>query len=464
MSHLLRRILLSLPLLGAAFPRFVHAQAADGPPPQAGEPAPDQPGPRIEGERWKMRLYGFVELDAIHDSTQSFFEASLNLPVFPRGTYPGDNGRTQFTAKNSRIGLIVEAPAYHSIEASGHINFDFFGLQPTDATQNDYYVVGTMRLRHAYFRLRTPIVDFLAGQHPTLFGWGGAGFYPGTVAFLGTVGQVYHHDAQVRLSKTLGETFQIEPAVAAVRPAQSDAEIPDIEAGIRIAHNGWRGRTIQGNDRPEVVPLSLGVSGLWRHFAVAEYREVPRAAKETIGWGMAVNAFLPVLPANSDTDFRNCLTLTAEFSTGSGVADRYSLLTGGGRFPALPNPKGLVLPPLYLPNIDSALVTFDPDEKLKTIDWQGLVLGAQYYLPVPVIRVWVTGLYARVESKNLKDLTPAANQGSIFTKAEYMDGSLFVGLTPYMHIGVSLQITDQQRPNGTNPRNTRVHAATNFFF
>ena len=245
-----------------------------------------------------MRLYGFVELDAIHDSTQSFLEASLNAPVMPRGTYPGDNGRTQFTAKNSRIGLIVAAPSYHAMEASGHINFDFFGLQPTDATENDFYVVGTMRLRHAYLRLRTPVVDFLAGQHPTLFGWGGAGFYPGTVAFLGTVGQVYHHDAQVRLSKTLGETFQVETAVAAVRPAQRDAEMPDIEGGIRLAHNGWRGRTIQGNDRPEVVPLSLGVSGLWRHFAVTEYREIPRRPKKTTGWGMAVNAFVPILPAS----------------------------------------------------------------------------------------------------------------------------------------------------------------------
>jgi hypothetical protein len=455
-------------LIGSVFalpPTALAAESPAGPPPpQAGEPAPSAPGPKIQDESWKMRLYGFVELDAIHDSTQSFFEASLNAPIFPRGTYPGDNGRTQFTAKNSRIGLIVEAPEYYGMKASGHINFDFFGLQPTDATENDFYTVGTMRLRHAYFKLRTPVVDFMAGQHPTLFGWGGAGFYPGTVAFLGTVGQVYHHDAQVRLSKTIGDTFQVEPAVAAVRPAQRDGEVPDLEAGLRIAHTGWRGRTIQGNDRPEVVPLSIGVSGLWRHFKVTEYLEIPRAPRETTGWGMVVNALLPILPAKSETDFSNCLTLTGEFSTGTGIADRYSLLTGGARFPALANPKGLVIPPLFLPNVDSGLVTYDPEENLKTINWKGMVLGAQYYLPITAIRIWVTGIYAQVESNNLKELTPLTNYGSIFTKAQYMDGSLFLGLTPSMHIGASLQMTEQWRGNGTRPKNTRVHVATNLFF
>ena len=179
---------------------------------------------------------------------------------------------------------------------------------------------------------------------------------------------------------------------------------------------------------------------------------------------MAVNAFVPILPASDPTDFSNCLTVTAEFSFGSGVADRYSFLTGGGKFPALPNPQGLLIPPLYMPNIDSGLVTFDAEENLKTIDWRAFVLGVQYYIPVPTIRAWVTGLYARLESPNLKDLTPQSNYGGIFTKAEYVDGSLFVGVTPDLHFGISVQVTEQQRGNGPKPRNTRVHFATNLFF
>ncbi len=445
---------------GALSPSLVGAQT------QTEQASPNQTVAATPpaADRWQMRFYGFVELDAIHDSTQSFLEASLNTPVMPRGTYLGDYGRTQFTAKNSRIGLIVAAPAYRRMEASGHINFDFFGLQPTDATENDYNVVGTMRLRHAYLRLRTPVLDFLAGQHPSLLGWGGAGFYPGTVAFLGTTGQIYHHGPQARISKTLGQVFQVETALAVARPAQRDAEMPDIEGGFRLAHQGLQGRTIQGNDRPELVPLSFGVSALWRKFAVTEYRELPRRPMEETGWGVTANALIPILPASDASDFFNCLTLTLEASIGTGIADRYSFLTGGAKFPSLPNPGGLGIPPLFIPNVDSGLVTYDSEENLKTINWQAFVMGAQYYLPVSFARIWVTGLYARLWSDNLKDLTPLTNQGSIFTKSTYYDGSLFVGITPDLHIGLSYQVTEQERGNGTLPSNTRVHAATNLFF
>src|SRR5687767_9640003 len=199
MSHLLRWILSALTAIGSFLPLSASAQEGD-----ASKSGANLFGFVEAGPGWKLRFYGFVELDAIHDSTQSFFEASLNGPIMPRGTYPGDHGRTQFTARNSRLGLMLTAPTYRRMEVSGNINFDFFGSQPSDVTENDFYVVGTMRLRHAYLRLRTPVIDVLAGQHPTLFGWGGAGFYPGTVAFLGATGQVYHHDTQVRLSKTLG--------------------------------------------------------------------------------------------------------------------------------------------------------------------------------------------------------------------------------------------------------------------
>jgi hypothetical protein len=463
MIYRAQRFLLAYAVIGFLFgaPATAQTVGSDGEPTAAG---PGEPTNSAR-ERWKTRLYGFVELDAIHDSTQSFTEASLNAIVAPRGTYLGDNGRTQFTAKNSRVGLAVEAPTFQGMTASGHINADFFGLQPVDATENDLYTVGTMRLRHAYLKLKTPIVDVVAGQHPTVLGWGGAGFYPGTVAFLGVVGQIYHHDTQLRLSKVLGgDTVSVEAAVAALRPAQRDAEVPDLEAGVRVALNRWIGRTIQGNDRPEIIPLSVGISGLRRQFAVAEYREVPRRARKVNGWGLAANAFVPVLAADSAEDFRNCLTLTAEVSTGSGMADRYSFLTGGARFQALPNPRSLAIPPLYHPNADNGLVTFDADENLKTIDWSAVVLGVQYYLPIPVLRVWVTGLYAHLTSGNIADLTPLPNHGDIFTRATYIDGSLFVGVTPDMHFGFSLQKTEQKRGTGAVPQNIRAHMAANLFF
>jgi hypothetical protein len=206
------------------------------------------------------------------------------------------------------------------------------------------------------------------------------------------------------------------------------------------------------------------VSGLWRSFAVAEHLEVPRRAITTTGWGLAVDVLLPILPAKDDRDYRNCLTLTGEFSVGSGVADRYSGLTGGARFPAVPNPANRLIPPVYVPNIDNGMVTFDANDNLQTIDWQALVLGIQYYLPVPVLRVWVNGLYARLKSSNLADLTPPPNLGDVYTKAEYFDGSVFVGITPALQTGFGAQLTKQTIGSGQSPRNIRLHLATSFFF
>ena len=456
---------LRIPLTLALFWLVSEGSALGQSGPSGGSTESTATSPASVPGSWRTRLYGFVELDAIHDSTQSFQEASLNALVAPRGEYIGDNARTQLTAKNSRIGLLIQAPDFGRIRTSGQINFDFFGAQPTEVTENDFYVVGTMRLRHAYLRLRTPVIDVLAGQHPTLLGWGGAGFYPGTVAFLGVTGQVYHHDVQLRLSKTLGgESISLETAVAAVRPAQRDSEVPDLEGGVRLALGRWLGRTIQGNDRPEIVPLSVGVSGLYRRFAVAEYRDVPRQSRSAMGWGLAVNTLIPVLAASSADDFTNCLTLTGEFSMGTGMADRYSFHTGGARFQALPNPRALLIPPIYRPNIDNGLVTFDADENLKTINWRAFVVGGQYYLPVPVLRVWVTALYAKITSDNIAELTPLPNHGDIITRSELMDGSLFVGITPDVHLGFSLQQTTQKRGNGPTPKNIRAHLAMNLFF
>jgi hypothetical protein len=462
MSHRLRSSALlcfGLAALLVAGPAAAQTNTTVAPPAAAAAPA-------APADEWKLKPYGFVEVDAVHDSTQSFPEASLNLPIAARGTYLGDNAQTQFTAKNSRVGLDVGAPAFHRLKASGRINFDFFGIQPTEATDHDFYVLGTMRLRDAYLKLETPVVDVLVGQHPTLFGWGGAGFYPATVAFLGVVGQVYDREPQLRVSKRIGRErgLLLEPAAAALRPAQRQAEMPDLEGGLRLAHQGWLGRTMQGNDRPELVPLSLGVSGLYRRFAVAEHLEVPRRAITSSGWGLAVNALLPILPARDASDFRNCLTLTGEFSIGSGVADRYSGLTGGARFPAVPNPANRLIPPVYVPNIDSGMVTFDANDNLKTIDWQALVVGVQYYLPVPVVRVWVNGVYSRLKSKNLAELTPPPNLGDVYTKAEYFDASVFAGITPDVQAGFGAQLTKQTIGNGPKPRNIRLHLAMNFFF
>jgi len=414
--------------------------------------------------RWAATLYGFVEFDAMHDSTQGYADSANGNLVARRGTYAGDRGQTQATIKNSRLGLKFGAPTVWGIKPSAVFEMDFFGVQPTDVSQNDYYVLGTMRVRHAYMKLETPVVDVLAGQYHDLFGWGGSGMYPNTVAFLGVPGEVYHRNPQLRLSKTLGgEAVSFEIAAAAVRPVMRHSEVPDGEVGAKLSFNGWTGAASSGSGQPQLTPLTVGVSGIGRRFAIPQFIGQPRNSVAKTGWGLAANAVIPVIPARDMEDRSNALTFTVEYSKGTGIADLYTGTSGGAKFPELANP-GKISPPLVYPqDVDSGLITFDADLNAKTYNWTGFVVGAQYYLPISGGKVWVSGTYSQMTSDNILLLTPGASWGAVYKLARYFDANLFVAPSPATVIGASFQSTNQTYGDGANPTNLRAELAMIFF-
>ncbi len=458
-----------------------HAQSPDvSGVPSAGEqaasaPLPPPPGSSDAGAKWQTSLYGFAELDGMHDTSQAYGPASNNAMLARPGSYAGAHGRTQFTVANSQVGLRLAAPDFGRIKTSGRAEVDFFGVQPTDATEQTTVTTPSIRMRLFYLKVKTPIVDVLVGQYHELFGWGGEGFYQNSLAFLGVAGEIYHRNPQIRVSKTIGgdSAVKVELAVAAVRPVQRDSEMPDVQAGIKVAVNAWKGATAQGFGQPTVMPLAIGVSGVGRRFAVAEFLTVPGDAKIAYGWGAAANAFLPLLPARSEADRSNALSLTAEASMGTGISDLYTGLTGGVLFPLLPDPSGnMVPPPVYRPNIDTGIVTYDANGNLKSLDWRSLVLGLQYYLPVAGGRIWVSATASRIESANILRLTPEASRGGVFISQDYVDGNLFAAVTPEVQVGLSFQMTRQtfgDHPfSPTNPhpvgRNQRGELGFRLFF
>src|SRR5450432_224485 len=315
-----------------------NSTAAVPSPPSPVSPASSNIAP---GDRWQTTLYGFAELDAMHDTSQAYGPASNNAMLARPGSYAGAHGRSQLTVANSQIGLRAVAPDYGRIKTMGRAEIDFFGVQPTDATEQTTFTTPSARLRLFVLQVKTPIVDVLVGQYHDLFGWGGAGFYQNSLAFLGVAGEIYHRNPQIRLSKTLGgdSAVNLDLAIAAVRPVQRDSEMPDVEAGIKVSVNAWKGATAQGFGRPTVAPLAIGVSGVGRRFAVAEFLPNPGDAKIAFGWGAAANAFLPIIPVRSDSDRSNALSLTVEASAGTGISDLYTGLTGGALFPLLPDPS-----------------------------------------------------------------------------------------------------------------------------
>jgi hypothetical protein len=421
--------------------------------------------------RWGVTLYGFVEADLIYDTTRSYNDSIGSALVARSQTYEGRNGRTQFSVRNTRLGFAFESPQLGSVKPTAVLEADFFGHQeaPPATSEITYFSSPTLRLRHAFVKLENPYVNVLMGQTYDVFGWQNY-FSPCSAEFLGLPNQVFSRNMQLRVSRTFYATgaVSLDVAASAVRPAQRDAEVPDANAGLRFSVNRWKGITTPGNVGTVALPLSVGVSATVRQFKVNGFAPPPvQQSNSATGWGLSVDALVPVIPAASADDRGNRLTLIGSFVKGTGIAD---LITSGGgaQFPTLPNPAQASPPFVYTPDIDNGLVTFDRNGVLHTISWQAFRVGLQYYLP-PSGRLLFAANYTQSHSGNMAKLFLPGNSeiellGTIANTSRYADANLFWDVTPAARIGVSGQYTQVNYLDGTKPHNIRGMAQTVYQF
>jgi hypothetical protein len=251
----------------------------------------------------------------------------------------------------------------------------------------------------------------------------------------------------------------IEVAVAAVRPPQRDSSTPDGEAGLRLMLNGWKGLHTAGGAGTAIDAASIGVSGIYRHFEVAEWAGTPVSAQTKNGSGISVDALIPVIPA-TPTDRGNSLTLTGSFVRGTGISDLYTGLTGGVGFPALPAPAAGGTAPTYSPNIDSGMVTYDTSGQLHTIDWLSYMVGIQYYLP-PSGDVWLAANFSSMKSNNIG----LYGSGSkLFDKSLWADGNLFWDVNKAVRLGAEFAWFRQTYVDGFKAHNYRGQFSAFYIF
>jgi hypothetical protein len=465
---------------------------------------------------WKATFYGFVEFDAMRDSTQSFSDGVGNTPLLrsdgsiptelvwgtsPFGSsYAATNPRMILTPRNTQFGFRVEPPEFASVKTTAVIEFDFFGNQPTNpysqtasntpTSESSFLSSAAPRMRHAYVDMKTPIIDVLAGQTYHLFGWEPL-FFPPTDSFLGLPNMVFDRRAQLRLTKRI-ETNPINIVIAgaATRGAQADSGIPDFTGGLLFQINGWKGAHMLGPGQPKHDPLSIGVSGIYRQFNVAQWvnnlglpQTAPKDATGATGYGISIDALLPIIPVKDPKDKSNGLTVTGSFVTGTGIGDLYTGgLTGGANFPQ-PLSAANPFAGTYGPNIDPGVVqyaiktAYDPATGsvtnptdmvgnqyglLRTIDLRTYMVGAQYYLPFLNGRFVITGNYTHSNLSNIQQLgascptcsTPPPNTFQnertaggdptrTFKEATYYDANLFMGITDSFKVGLSWQHVEQ---------------------
>ncbi len=419
-----------------------------------------------------LSFYGFLQADFIYDTTRSYEDGIGHSLVARSDVYDGTVGRAQFSPRNTRLGFFFDGPRVDGFSPYAVLEVDFFGNQPGHPTEemseSAYYDSATMRVRHAFVMLDNDYVDILVGQAYDVFGWQNY-FFPATAEFLGLPNSVFSRRAQIQASNTIDMgAVNLDLAASIVRPAQRDSSIPDTNAGLRLRVNDWAGISSQGNGNTRRVNAALGVSGVSRQFKVDAFTPPPTQNSNSLtGWGLSVDALVPIISADNAADRGNALTLTGSFVLGSGIGDLMGV-TGGAQFPTLPNPAQANPPPEYDGNVDPGLVSFDTQGVLHTIDWQAITAGIQYYLP-PRGRVFISANYTRAFSENLDALFPQGGAEIelltfVADQSQYVDLNIFWDATAALRLGLAGAYSTVTYLDGDKPDNIRTKAQAAYFF
>jgi hypothetical protein len=381
--------------------------------------------------KWSATLYGFVEADFIHDSTQSLSEVAGNSQIPLPNTYTGSHDRYMEGIRNSRFGIRLRAPEWHGIKSSANFELDALGNQ-INTTEAQTFTNAAIRVRHYNLKIETPVLDFLIGQYWSLFGWQSF-YFPNTVEIMGLPGELFHRDTQLRVSKTIKTApVNVEIAAALFRSPQRDSGVPEGQFGARVVINKLTGMQTVNSTGTAIAPASLGFSATVRQFRVNEFIATPVHSNYAIGWGVNAGAFIPVIPA-SPTRKGNSLSLTGEYAYSQGAADQYTGLTGGVAFPTIPAAMPGGAATTFAANVDPGIVTYTADRVLHLINWQSFNVGAQYYFPGLNGKLWVAGAYSRTNSDNAAKFS--ATPAKIRDHEEWADGNIFWDATNAVRLG-----------------------------
>jgi hypothetical protein len=377
-----------------------------------------------------------------------------------------------YSARNSRIGFRFKGPETDVVKASGIVEGDFLGNQPTGISDAALINNPTFRIRHMAGKLETPYIDVLGGQYWQLFGWQGFAF-PNSVEIMGLPGQVFGRTPQLRISHAFKtDDITLEVALASSRSPQRDGGLPDTQGGLKFLINKWKGLRTANSTGTSVDSGGIAVSGVYRQFRVNDLGGANDRNTKNAG-GISVDALLPIVTATMD-DRANALTFTGSYVRGTGIADMFTGLTGGIGYPALPaNAMGTV--PTYTPNIDPGLVTFFGKGDLHTIDWQAFIVGLQYYLP-PKGNVWISANYSRLNSPNIADFTgatgfdpssvtaAAGTPAKVMKESQFADGNLFVDVNKAVRFGVEFAWFKQKFVDDSTAKNLRTQLSMFYLF
>lgn len=416
----------------------------------------------------KIKLGGFVEFDTLFDSSRSISEFAGSAPVARKNTFDGENGRTQFSLRNSRIALGAEGPAFSSWKPRAIFEMDFLGYDPVATTANNqsesaFYSSPTFRIRHAYLELKTDTTEILAGQTWSLFGW--QPFYvPTTVSVPPSTGTVFERTQRLSVIRQFSpqpDSPQVLRAgIALVRPTQRDSQIPNIDAGFRWSLESTRSGFASANSEIKNQPLSIAVSSTFREF------KSPRAGTSvadlvaTPALAFALDAFIPLVPASDDKDTTRTLSLIGEYSFGRGYGDEFPNWSGGvlqsGVTNQSSNATGSNL------NLDAGIGGYNSRQEFELVHLQSFNGQLQFHASESG---FFTVGYAQLYSNNLSDFlgSPGIAANKLYDRSEIYFINWILDLSKNVRIGLEFsQFATHYVSDGASTHQNRI-AATSFY-
>ena len=412
---------------------------------------------------------GFAEFDAIHDSTRSLKEVEGNGPIAKKGSYEGDNGRTQFSVRNSRLGFGLLTNRGNGWKGKGYIELDLLGYEPevnAGVSEAGYYQNPTVRVRHAYLQAESNDGwNLIAGQYWSLFGWQ-SDFVPSTVGYAPIPGVLYERTPQATVLKTWGasDDANFTAGLSLSRPIQRESAAPNVDAGLRFRLGNYRAAYTSTSGDVKAEPLSIALSGTSRQItrpkADADGTYAKHKEKSKQASAFAVDVMIPLVSISKADDAGNSLALQAEFTKGTGYADELSGWTGnvagvanGSAAPAAVN----------LPNLDSGFVGYKAGASDFTlVHLQTWNSSLQYHLPTGMDS-WVTAGFAETWSDNVADLGAAAGK-TLYTRSQAAFGNVLHDFSKEIRAGLEYNWARTRYVDNSHAQNARVQVSTWYRF
>lgn len=397
-----------------------------------------------------FQFSGFIQLDAIHDSTRSLTEIPANTAIAPATTSDGANGRSQFSARASRLRVTANGPTVNSWGTQGILEIDFFGAQ-SGVSEGAFFGNSLPRMRHAAFFVTKPGWQLLVGQFWNVFGMPDA-YLPTTVAFRPPVGVAFGRTPQVRLTHDLidGDSFKTSLVAAIVRPTQRDSEVPNLDFAARFFLKKYQSKWAIPFRAVHLEPASITVSGTFRGIG---FPSSVSSKTTSIGNGFAADFMIPILPA-SDVHSMS-LTWTGEVAAGSGIGDLYTGFSAN--LPALATSKSATQP-----NLDAGIAGVRTDTgALELVKVFAANTTLQFH-PGD----WDTFFniyYGTIHSSNASLLTPDAGK-TIYSQLHSVGLNVFHDFTDQIRLGVEYMAMQTIYVSASSATNHRMQVSGWFSF